>query len=123
MLSEVVHGDAPLAYLDNAASTQRPRAVLQAMDEAYDVMVDASTGKVLHKISLVQHESEGIVFPNYPGAPKGGQAVKTSFGPTAESPGGYVDPTGLTGVGVTLLGNNADTFKNWSNFIAPALPR
>ena len=93
---------------------------VQALDEAYDVMVDASTGKVLHKTSLVQHESEGIVYPNYPGAPKGGKAVKTSFGPTAESPGGYVDPTGLTGVGVTLLGNNADTFKNWSNFIAPA---
>ncbi|MGA8848141.1 MAG: M36 family metallopeptidase [Nocardioides sp.] len=93
---------------------------VQALDEAYDVLVDAETGEVLHQRSLVQHESEGIVYPNYPGAPGGGKATKVSFGPTAQSPGGYVDPTGLTGVGVTLLGNNADTFKNWSNFIAPA---
>ena len=92
---------------------------IQSLDEAYDVLVDAETGKVLYKKSLVQHESEGIVFPNYPGAPKGGKATKVSFGPTAESPGGYIDPTGITGIGVTLLGNNADTFKNWSNFIAP----
>ena len=46
---------------------------VQKLDEAYDVMVDAATGKVLHKTSLVQHESEGIVFPNYPGAPEGRQ--------------------------------------------------
>lgn len=36
ILAEKVHGDEPLAYLDNAASTQRPRAVIQAMDEAYE---------------------------------------------------------------------------------------
>ncbi len=93
---------------------------VQALDEAYDVMLDATSGKVLYKSSLVHNDSEGIVYPNYPGAPKGGKAVKVSFGPTPQSPGGYVDPTGLTGVGVTTLGNNADTFKNWSNFIAPA---
>ncbi len=93
---------------------------VQALDEAYDVLVDATTGKVLHQRSLVQNEAEGIVYPNYPGAPKGGKATKVSFGPTPQSPSGYVDPTGLAGTGVTLLGNNADTFKNWSNFIAPA---
>ncbi len=93
---------------------------IQSLDEAYDVLVDAETGKVLYKQSLVQNEAEGIVYPNYPGAPGGGKAVKVSFGPTKESPGGYVDPTGVTGVGVTTFGNNADTFKNWSNFIAPA---
>ncbi len=93
---------------------------VKELDQAWDVVVDASSGAELYRSSLVQHESEGIVYPNYPGAPLGGKAVKESFGPTEESPGGYVDPTGLTGVGVTLLGNNADTFKNWSNFIAPA---
>ena len=89
------------------------------LDEAWDMVVDAQTGEVLYKTSLVQHEAEGLVYENYPGAPQGGEQEKVSFGPTAESPGGYVDPTGLTGIGVTTLGNNADTFKNWSNFIAP----
>ncbi len=93
--------------------------LVKQLDEAYDVLVDATTGAVLYKSSLVQHEAEGIIYPNYPGAPKGGKAVKESFGPTPESPGGYIDPTGLTGIGVTTFGNNADTFKNWSNFIAP----
>ncbi len=94
--------------------------LVDKLDRAYDLVVDAGSGKVLYKTSLVQSEAEGIVYPNYPGAPKGGDPVKVSFGPTDESPGGYVDPTGVTGVGVTTFGNNADTFKNWSNFIAPA---
>jgi len=92
---------------------------VERLDEGYDMMLDSRTGEVLYKSSLVQHESEGTVYPNYPGAPKGGEPVRRSFGPTEQSPGGYVDPTGLTGIGVTLFGNNADTFKNWSNFIAP----
>ena len=92
---------------------------IEKLDKAWDMVLDARSGEVLYKKSLVQHESEGIIYPNYPGAPKGGDPVKVSFGPTEESPSGYVDPTGLTGVGVTTFGNNADTFKNWSNFIAP----
>ncbi|NUQ61095.1 MAG: cysteine desulfurase [Pirellulales bacterium] len=36
ILSKRVHGDVPLAYLDNAASTQRPRQVIQAIVEAYE---------------------------------------------------------------------------------------
>src|SRR3982750_264514 len=36
ILAEKVHGDEPPAYLDNPASTQRPRAVIEAMDEAYE---------------------------------------------------------------------------------------
>ncbi len=93
--------------------------LVDKLDEAWDMVVDAKSGKLLYKRSLVQHESEGIVYPNYPGAPQGGDPVKVPFGPTEESPKGYVDPTGLTGIGVTTFGNNADTFKNWSNFIAP----
>jgi len=89
------------------------------LDEAYDILVDAQTGDVLYKTSLVHHESDGLVFENYPGAPEGGEQVKRSFGPTEQSPNGWVDPTGVTGTGVTTFGNNADTFKNWSNFIAP----
>ncbi len=36
ILSRLVHGNVPLAYLDNAASTQRPRQVIQAIVEAYE---------------------------------------------------------------------------------------
>ena len=93
--------------------------LIEKVDEGYDVVVDARSGKVLYKKSLVQHEAEGTIYRNYPGAPGGGEPERVSFGPTEESPGGYVDPTGLTGIGVTTFGNNANTFKNWSNFIAP----
>jgi hypothetical protein len=91
------------------------------LDEAWDTVVDAQSGAVLWKQSLVKHESEGTVYPNFPGAPKGGQPVVTSFGPTAESPSGYTDPTGIAGLGgPTTFGNNANTYANYSNFLVPA---
>lgn len=36
ILSRLVHGEVPLVYLDNAASTQRPRQVIQAIVDAYE---------------------------------------------------------------------------------------
>ncbi len=36
ILTRKVHGDKPLVYLDSAASSQRPRQVIQAMVEAYE---------------------------------------------------------------------------------------
>ena len=36
ILNTCVHDDQPLVYLDNAASTQRPRAVIDAMVRAYE---------------------------------------------------------------------------------------
>lgn len=84
-------------------------------DRAYATLVDAATGTPLLRKSLVQWESDGSVFENYPGAPKGGKAVVRDFGPTTQSPGGYVDPTGVAGIpGVTLFGNNADAAKAWT---------
>ncbi len=35
ILSRVVHGDKPLVYLDNAATSQKPRQVLDALDDYY----------------------------------------------------------------------------------------
>ena len=36
ILSTVLHGDRPLVYLDNAATTQRPRQVIQALVDVYE---------------------------------------------------------------------------------------
>ena len=95
---------------------------LKSQDEAFEVIVDGTSGATLYRTQLIEHESDpqGTVYDNYPGAAKGGQPRQQSFGPTAQSPKGWVDPTGLTGKGITTLGNNADTYANWSNFIAPA---
>ena len=103
---------------DGARAAYRVQFV-KALDEAWDVVVDASSGAVLYRASLVDHDSDGTVYENYPGAPKGGTPVNRSFGPTPESPKGYVDPTGILGTGVTTLGNNASTYANYSNFIGP----
>jgi len=103
---------------DGARAAYRVQFV-KALDEAWDVVVDASSGAVLYRASLVEHESDGTVYENYPGAPKGGTPVNRSFGPTPESPTGYVDPTGILGTGITTLGNNASTYANYSNFIGP----
>lgn len=91
-------------------------------DEAWDTVVDAQSGAVLFKDSLVDRESEGTVYENFPGdAGTGGQPVVKSFGPTAQSPAGYTDPSGLAGVGgPTTFGNNANTYANYSNFLVPA---
>jgi extracellular elastinolytic metalloproteinase len=91
------------------------------LDEAFDVVVDAGSGATLARRSLVSHESEGLVYENFPGAPQGGTQVIKSFGPTPQSPGGWTDPTGLAGVpGPTTFGNNANTYANYSNFLVPA---
>lgn len=36
ILSKVLHGDQPLVYLDNAATSQRPRQVIQAIVDTYE---------------------------------------------------------------------------------------
>ena len=91
------------------------------LDQAFDIVVDAETGKVLYRSSLVQNDSEGTVYENFPGAARGGDPVVKSFGPTEQSPSGYTDPTGIAGLpGPTTLGNNANTYANYSNFLVPA---
>src|SRR6185503_10303421 len=36
VLSQKVHGDKPVAYLDNAATSQKPRQVIDAMSEVFE---------------------------------------------------------------------------------------
>jgi Zn-dependent metalloprotease len=91
----------------------------RATDDAQDVVVDAATGAVLYRRSLVVDAAGGTVYPNFPGAPRGGKPVRVSFGPTPASPRGYVQP--LAGVaGLTTFGNNADTYGNYANAYEPA---
>ncbi|WP_170285982.1 M36 family metallopeptidase [Nocardioides rubriscoriae] len=86
-----------------------------SLDQAWATIVDAATGRPLLRKSLVQSEGDGTVYENYPGAAEGGTPVTKSFGPTATSPGGYLDPTGLVGLpGVTTVGNNANTAIAWT---------
>ena len=86
------------AFLQAGAARPAYRVLfVPKLDEGYDVVVDAGTGAVLSRRSLVAHESEGSVYENFPGAPQGGTQVTKSFGPTPESPGGYTDPTGMAG--------------------------
>lgn len=49
ILSREVH-DRPLVYLDNAATTQKPRAVLEAMDELYTTC-NANVHRGIHTLS------------------------------------------------------------------------
>lgn len=49
ILSREVHGR-PLVYLDNAATTQKPRAVLEAMDELYTTY-NANVHRGIHTLS------------------------------------------------------------------------
>ncbi|GLZ29470.1 hypothetical protein Lesp02_16600 [Lentzea sp. NBRC 105346] len=79
---------------------------VKAHDEAYDVTLDAVTGEVLRKASLVDH-AEGTVYPHFPGAPKGGKPEVRQFGPTWVT-------------AATTLGDNASTYANYSNFLVPA---
>ena len=94
---------------------------IKSPQEAWEVILDGTTGKVLYRTSVVQHEDDpqGTVYDNYPGAAKGGTPRQQYFGPNAQSPKGWVDATGVAGTGVTTFGNNADTYANWSNYLAP----
>lgn len=58
LLSREVHGR-PLVYLDNAATTQKPRAVLEAMDRLYTTC-NANVHRGIHTLSqeaTAQHEA------------------------------------------------------------------
>lgn len=93
---------------------------IEELQEGAEVIIDAKTGERLYERSLVQHlNPEGAVFENYPDASKGGALVNKSFkGDAAASPNGWLLPT--SELGVTTFGNNASSFANWSNFLAPA---
>ncbi|HEX6919026.1 MAG TPA: cysteine desulfurase [Actinomycetes bacterium] len=50
ILDRVVHGDRPLVYLDNAATSQKPRAVLEAM-ESYYTSHNANVHRGIHVLA------------------------------------------------------------------------
>ncbi|MGN6600346.1 MAG: M36 family metallopeptidase, partial [Actinomycetes bacterium] len=118
---------------------------IKNLQTAWDTVIDARTGAILYRTSAVAHDVQsgvqsgvqssvhsdglvqplvdpkGLVYENFPNSPKGGDPVVRSFGATPESPAGWVDPTGIVGLGgPTTLGNNANTYANWSNYLVPA---
>ncbi len=50
ILARMVHGDVPLVYLDNAATTQRPRQVIAAITETYEQHY-ANVGRGVHALA------------------------------------------------------------------------
>ena len=50
ILRQTVHGGKPLAYLDNAATTQKPRAVIDALTRFY-TQTNANVHRGLHELS------------------------------------------------------------------------
>ena len=50
ILARRLHGDVPLVYLDNAASTQRPRPVIQSMVDVYEQSY-ANVHRGIHSLS------------------------------------------------------------------------
>ena len=50
ILGEVIYGKYPLVYLDNAATTQKPRQVVEAMTEEY-YNVNANVHRGVHFLS------------------------------------------------------------------------
>ncbi len=52
-----------------------------ASDAVYDVLVDASGGKLLRRANLVKSEAPAKVWKNYPGADQGGTAESVDLAP------------------------------------------
>ncbi len=50
VLARRVHGDKPLAYLDNAATTQKPQSVLDALGNYYKAS-NANVHRASHALS------------------------------------------------------------------------
>jgi extracellular elastinolytic metalloproteinase len=117
----------PSVFITNDGAVPVYRVLfVEELDNGYEVVIDAETGKKLYHRSLVDYltgSAEGLIFENFPGSPDGGghQTVKSFAGDPIASPLGWIfSNTGATSV--TTVGNNADTYANWSNFLAPEAP-
>lgn len=101
-------GDGPLVYLDNAATTQKPRAVLDAVVGYYST-ANANVGRGYYRLSMASTERyddvretvramlnaahpEEIVFTR--GTTDGMNLLAATFGPRVVGPGDQVVVTG-----------------------------
>jgi cysteine desulfurase/selenocysteine lyase len=85
ILERTVHDDQPLVYLDSAASAQKPRAVLDAMQDVYTGKY-ANVHRGLHKLSeevSFAYESTRERVASFINAPSGDEVVFTSGGTMA----------------------------------------
>lgn len=80
ILHQSIHGKYPLVYLDNAASTQRPTAVLQAMDECYRCDY-ANVHRGIHELSersTAQYEAARQTLADFVGVRDPAEIIFTS---------------------------------------------
>ncbi|MCS7070882.1 MAG: aminotransferase class V-fold PLP-dependent enzyme, partial [Anaerolinea sp.] len=62
ILAQMHHDDVPLIYLDNAASSQKPNAVIEAMNVYYRTY-NANVHRGIHKLSEMATEAYEAVRP------------------------------------------------------------
>jgi subtilisin-like proprotein convertase family protein len=82
-------------------------------DYVYELVLDATSGKVLKRRSLTEFASNAGVYENFPGAPSGGAAVTVDLA---------ADPTWLSQAagGTRLSGNNAHAFVDADSTDGPS---
>ena len=79
ILSKVLYGKYPLVYLDNAATTQKPRQVVEAMTEEY-YNVNANVHRGVHFLSQQATEPARRAKLSLPAAPR---RASTSWRPAS----------------------------------------
>lgn len=80
ILSTKIHGDKPLVYLDNAATTQRPRHVIDALTAAYETQY-ANVHRGIHYLSELStdlYENARETVQRFVNAPRPHEIVFTS---------------------------------------------
>lgn len=80
ILHQRIHRDKPLVYFDNAASTQRPRSVIQAMTDCYQQSY-ANVHRGTHWLSeeaSSRYEEARIAVQRWIGAPSSHQVIFSS---------------------------------------------
>jgi cysteine desulfurase/selenocysteine lyase len=79
ILERVVHGDKPLVYLDNAATSQKPRSVIEAIVEYYE-QHNANVHRGIHALAeeaTALYESARDKVASFIGAPSRDEVIFT----------------------------------------------
>ena len=111
-------GDTARLTLFNDGSTTRLAwrvEVTGEHDYVYELVLDATSGRVLKRRSLTEFASNASIYENFPGAPSGGAAVTVDL---AADMSWLSQSAGAT----RLSGNNAHAFVDADSTDGPSLP-